>query len=655
MTRDGKIQLAGALVLAASMTGAGVLSVALAGEAGRAKLVMTDRAEENAPWEVSVGIAMGAFRGIFVNMLWMRANELKEKGKFYEAVQLSDAITRLQPRFPRVWIFHAWNLAYNMSVETQTAGERWEWVNRGIDLLRTKGIPANPTDMSMHKELGWIFLHKVGGNTDDANIFYKKQFSQEWTIAVGEPPAKTKDDRDRAAVINRYAAWIAAYRDAPTSLDAAVQAEPSVAGLVAGLKAGELEPDWDMLRRWEMWRAMKRSGTRTLWEKSAGPKMLAIGKLADDPAMAKAWPVLVNTIRRKTLIEKYNMDPGRMVRYTETYGPLDWRHFAAHSLYWSALGVEASGNRWNSMNKADFDFINTDRITAQSVQELFRSGDLYFDFFSSTVPNRYALWLGVPNPHFVQSYGDILEAMVARSWADNPQMRGTMPLATGYENFIKDAITFFYARGEYEEAEKWRDKLRNFKYLTMNDPERARILALPLKEFVEHELEEDLGRPSVAVQQVSGSLQAAYVALLGRNPDLFLKQYEYAKRVHRYFMEMQHRLTVVANQEGRMDQMPNDFRVVAAGQFVGFMNGLGLDDAETVYDAAPDDLKAFAYDLLTMQFREDLDTVIKNNPTAGMRSFDQIFPPPPGLDEARELVRAWQAARTREGANVERK
>jgi hypothetical protein len=67
-----------------------------------------------------LGIAMGAFRGIFVNWLWMRANDLKEQGKYYEAVDLAKTITRLQPRFPRVWAFHAWNLAYNISVATNT-------------------------------------------------------------------------------------------------------------------------------------------------------------------------------------------------------------------------------------------------------------------------------------------------------------------------------------------------------------------------------------------------------------------------------------------------------------------------------------------------------------------------------------------------------
>ena len=33
-----------------------------------------------------------------------------------------------------------------------------------------EGIPANPNDMVLHKELAWIFLHKIGGYTDDAIV-----------------------------------------------------------------------------------------------------------------------------------------------------------------------------------------------------------------------------------------------------------------------------------------------------------------------------------------------------------------------------------------------------------------------------------------------------------------------------------------------------
>jgi hypothetical protein len=191
------------------------LSTLLASAASRAKLAYTDRVEEGQPPEVALGIALGAFRGIFVNFLWMRANDLKQAAKYYELNQLAEAITRLQPRFPRVWVFHAWNLAYNISVGTNTRTERWYWVNAGIALLRDRAIPANPNDLLLHKELAWIFLHKIQGVTDDSNRYYKMKVAEEWHSLLGAPPAADPKERGRAAAIERAAAFLAPIEAAP--------------------------------------------------------------------------------------------------------------------------------------------------------------------------------------------------------------------------------------------------------------------------------------------------------------------------------------------------------------------------------------------------------------------------------------------------------
>ena len=71
-------------------------------------------------------------------------------------------------------------MSYNISVSTQTLSERWTWVRAGIELLRDEGIPANPNEMILHKELAWIYLHKVSGWTDDANQYYKAEHAGEW-------------------------------------------------------------------------------------------------------------------------------------------------------------------------------------------------------------------------------------------------------------------------------------------------------------------------------------------------------------------------------------------------------------------------------------------------------------------------------------------
>ena len=85
---------------------------------------------ENAPPSLAFAtVAMGAFRGLIVDILWMRADKLKEQGQFFDAKQLADWITVLQPRFAAVWDFHAWNMAYNISVAIPAGQwqERWRW------------------------------------------------------------------------------------------------------------------------------------------------------------------------------------------------------------------------------------------------------------------------------------------------------------------------------------------------------------------------------------------------------------------------------------------------------------------------------------------------------------------------------------------------
>ena len=80
------------------------------------------------PHVALVTAALGTFRGLAVDILWARADHLQSEGEFFEAQTLSQWITALQPRFQRVWGFHAWNLSYNIAAATQSPTERWGWV-----------------------------------------------------------------------------------------------------------------------------------------------------------------------------------------------------------------------------------------------------------------------------------------------------------------------------------------------------------------------------------------------------------------------------------------------------------------------------------------------------------------------------------------------
>jgi hypothetical protein len=124
-------------------------------------------------------VALGGFRGLISNFLWIRANDLQQDDKFFEAAQLADWITKLEPTFAQVWLFQGWNMAYNISVKFKDFPDRWRWLERGIELLRDEGLRYNPNSVDIYRELGWFFQHKMGANLDDANMYYKSQWAGE--------------------------------------------------------------------------------------------------------------------------------------------------------------------------------------------------------------------------------------------------------------------------------------------------------------------------------------------------------------------------------------------------------------------------------------------------------------------------------------------
>ena len=143
---------------------------------------------ENAPPILAfTTVALGGFRGLIANFLWIRATDMQENEKYFEMVQLSDWITKLQPQIATVWQHLAWNMSYNISVKFNDPHDRWLWVQRGIKLLRDDGIRYNPHRTLLYHELAWHFQHKMGGYLDDAHNYYKAAWAYEMQQVLGEP------------------------------------------------------------------------------------------------------------------------------------------------------------------------------------------------------------------------------------------------------------------------------------------------------------------------------------------------------------------------------------------------------------------------------------------------------------------------------------
>lgn len=201
---------------------AAMLAAAVAGEAMRAKK-SRGGVGESAEAVVAVGggarsvaalssVILGGFRGVAADLLWLRAGRLQEERRFVELVQLSEWITALEPESPEVWSFHAWNLAYNVTVLLGRPDDRWRWVENAVALLRDSGVAMNPDSPEIKRELAWLFLHKIGTDSDSAAGFYRTSWAREiagWLEPDGSaPPVLSMQAGELASALKMDAAFM---------------------------------------------------------------------------------------------------------------------------------------------------------------------------------------------------------------------------------------------------------------------------------------------------------------------------------------------------------------------------------------------------------------------------------------------------------------
>ncbi len=197
------------LLAALLIVGTGFVQKSLNNDRGRLGLTLVEPLENAPPVLAFTTVALGGFRGLISNALWIRANDLQEDDKFFEMAQLADWITKLEPHFVQVWLVQAWNMAYNISVKFKEYPDRWRWVQRGIELLRDDGLRYNPDELLIYRELAWFFQHKMGQNLDDASMYYKREWAKEMGKIFPTREAhldrlikpQTPEDKERAELL----------------------------------------------------------------------------------------------------------------------------------------------------------------------------------------------------------------------------------------------------------------------------------------------------------------------------------------------------------------------------------------------------------------------------------------------------------------------
>lgn len=480
------------------------------------QLNWTEEIGRNVPPEFALTqAALGTFRGLAVNVLWQRATRLKEEGKYYEAMQLSDWITTLQPRFPHVWEFNAWNMAYNISVATHTPDERWMWVDAGIRLLRERGIPNNPHSLRLYRLLGWILIHKIGGGTDDMNLFYKARFCQEWDAILGAPPRTNMED---------YLAWVHRFADAPSTLAELVRDNPGLNPIVQDLKAKGFDLNERLLRSLAL-EATRRELKEILKQDRVPSDFLPPEAILPEDLDDEALQTLLGFIRSRILVEKYHMEPQRMLELAERFGPFDWRLSASHAVYWGYVGLERTEERLAAMESPDTDLVNSDRLIFHGLQQLTYQGRVMYDPLSG----YFNL---LPEPRFIDAFETAFLTTEAKRGEE-----GMSSFTSGYRNFLEWSVRLAYVYGDNTLAYDVYGRLRD-RFGDASNPDDKYVQ--PLEEFVLAEFQEFIDSQNDARQFVSGQLfQMITEGYANGDEELAERFLDSAKRVHDWYSTTQ--------------------------------------------------------------------------------------------------------------------
>lgn len=619
------VQIAAVIGAIVCIAGAAALQKPINAQRKDLQLVLQSNIYKELPAKYAWVTAAGAsFRGIAADILWARAEQLKQDGKYYESHQLAKWICTFQPRFPQVWLFQAWNMSYNISVATHTAAERWQWVYNGIRLLRDEGIPNNEKSIPLYHQLAWIWFHKVGDRMDDFHMTYKRMWAATMETLLGAPPINAPNE----VGVN----WFRPVAEAPRRVDDLLAAHPGVAKIVNDLHAAGIDvnvgtvaenlyhpleeqffrPYTRYVREQSMLRFFKTPPQHT----GQDAKLFAIFEQAD----AKDLQALLAFLRSKVLREQYKMDPQYMLAMTGRLGapeplPIDWRTPYALSLYWAMYGAD-KGHALKNMK--EFDQTSVDRITLFSLKTLAKAGRYIF-----------RLDLNDPMKSFLNMMPDLryIEAMhrkyleLGKQHLDEKEDPGNTAGETfrsGHVNELHDAIVNLYLAGKTGEAQKYLDYLAvNYKEEFSKQVQEQYLKSV--EEFVYAQVKDMVDSYNTANAMIYATFNNGYWSLAAGNADEQASKFNFAMLLYRKYEGNDK----AKDPEGRRSLPPfEQMRANALGDFVIDPN-TPLPIRAMVWEREPDTVKQRIYDFIIPTLAEQAQ---------GMNyDVNKAFPEPVGM------------------------
>ena len=544
MSRIRLVQLAFLVLAAAALGGAGLLQRPV--DDSRRQLGMTivtsDLGVAKHPKTALLQAIPGGLKAFGLTYLWIRSQELKHEGKFFDAVQQRDLICDLMPHAPGVWAYHGWDMAWNISVATHTRDERWMWVHNAIRLLRDRGLSYNPDDLILHRELSWIFFSKMGETTDEMHRTYKLRWLELMEFVLGEPPLSDEPEaavdaiRKIAAAPQEFERLSAEAKDLARQLAALEVAQ--------GLEKPDPAPAESFLQEYNRFSDDPDLPAEPHTPAKGDERQQKIAELMSSPDLAVPRAELLAFCRRRALVDRYKMDPKWMVALMERYGPLDWRHVMSHSIYWATMGLyRAKGLDLSSIKPALADArlaryvkeggeldgihtLNTERNVLNALKAMTRAGRIRYD---PRYPERQGLIL-IPDWRFIEPAAreyTVASGLLLQSTRE--RMGDKNALASGHLNFLTNAILLLYVAGKEEDAQHYYDNLKGSGLVSLKEELYQKTLA----DFVATKMSRgDMPMSMMLLAFRYGALVRAYRALAEGNKAEFARGYAFAKRAY---------------------------------------------------------------------------------------------------------------------------
>src|SRR6202011_4035012 len=144
--------------------------------------------------------SLSGARGAAVCFLWSTAIEKQKKHEWNQLELLVRSLTKLQPHFITPWLFQSWNLAYNVSVESDRIKDKYFYITRGIELL-AEGERQNKNHPDLRFSMGFYNQHKIG--LSDEAITLRCLYQMSCMDPVKRDPARFRvQDRSNSQLVD---------------------------------------------------------------------------------------------------------------------------------------------------------------------------------------------------------------------------------------------------------------------------------------------------------------------------------------------------------------------------------------------------------------------------------------------------------------------